>query len=253
MRRTFQATLGGTLALLFLIVPAFVGPVHADDARAHEIADRVLDALGGAEAWEQTRYLTFDFVGRRSHSWDRYEGRYRLEGQNREGQQYVVLMDLDDKQGRAWQDGEEVRGEALDEMLENAWAAWVNDTYWLLAPYKLRDPGVNLSWDGEETLDGKTYDKLLLTFGEVGLTPGDRYWIYVNRETSMVDRWAYVLESQDPDTEPTVWRWEGWDQYGAIQLAPGRFRVGDDRELSLAPIAAPATLPDAVFETVEGK
>ena len=48
--------------------------------------------------------------------------------------------------------------------LERAYGAWVNDTYWLLMPYKLRDPGVNLAYDGEETLDGQTYDKLLLTF-----------------------------------------------------------------------------------------
>ena len=34
--------------------------------------------------------------------------------------------------------------EQLGEMLENGRRAWINDSYWLVMPYKLRDPGVTL-------------------------------------------------------------------------------------------------------------
>ena len=101
-------------------------------------------------------------------------------------------------------------------------------------PYKLRDPGVNLSYAGEETIDGKTYDKLALSFGKVGLTPGDRYWVYINRDTGLMDRWAYILQDMPKEGPPTVWKWEGWQKYGNIMLAPHRTQVGDDRKLELS-------------------
>ena len=225
----------------------------AGDARAQELAGRVMEALGGQEAWDATRYLVFDFAGRRSHWWDRYTGRHRLEGTTREGERYLVLHDVDDRgeAGRAWFQGEPAEGEEAAELLKNAYASWVNDTYWLLAPYKLGDPGVNLSYDGRETVGEVTYDTLKLTFDGVGLTPGDTYWMYVHPETGRVDRWAYVLQGQEPP--PTAWEWRGWQPYGShgILLASERVQPEGGRELSLAPIQVPDELPDAVFESPE--
>jgi hypothetical protein len=247
------------------------GPGHVGDAMiqnpapdpAEALAARVEAALGGREAWDETRFLSFGFAERRMHWWDRYTGRHRVEGTDREDRKYVVLHDVDDRgaatgSGRAWLDGEEQEGDVLAGLLENAYGAWINDTYWLLAPYKLHDPGVTLSHDGTETVDGVTYEKLKLTFEGVGLTPGDTYWMYVHPETDLVDRWAYVLEGQrtgDEEPSPTVWEWRGWQEMGSgILLAPSRIQASGEnagREISLAPVAVPAELPDAVFESAE--
>ena len=252
MNRPLRST-ATLLAALVLALPAAApaqqeGQDAADPARAQELAERVM----GEEAWESTQYLTFGFAGARTHWWDRYTGRHRLEGQTREGESYLVLQDLDDQgeEGRAWLDGEPLEGERAAELVQNAYAAWINDTYWLLAPYKLRDPGVNLSYAGTETVDGTEYERLHLTFEGVGLTPGDRYWMYVDPETGLVDRWAYVLESQEPP--PTAWEWKGWQPYGpGIMLADQRIQVGSGRELPLSPIAVPDELPDSVFTSPE--
>ena len=69
---------------------------QAEDAKAAAVADRVMEALGGTDAWNKTRYLRFDFavdrggktVMRRSHTWDKWTGRYRLEATTREGAAY---------------------------------------------------------------------------------------------------------------------------------------------------------------------
>lgn len=240
------------------------GPGHVQEPMvrnpAQVLAARVGAALGDREAWEETRYLSFGFAGRRMHWWDRYTGRHRVEGTDREDRKYLVLHDVDDRgaEGRAWLDGAEQAGDELAGLLENAYGAWINDTYWLLAPYKLHDPGVSLSHDGTETVDGVEYEKLMLTFDGVGLTPGDRYWLYVHPETGLVDRWAYVLEgwtNEDGAPPPTMWEWRGWQEMGSgILLAPSRIQVGGEnagRELSLAPIAVPAELADSVFESPE--
>lgn len=233
--------------------PEVGAEVGTADERAAEVAARVMEALGGEEAWDETRFISFGFAGRRMHWWDRQTGRHRVEGTTQDGEPWLVLHDVDSRegpdQGQAWVDGSEVTGERAAELLENAYGAWINDTYWLLAPYKLRDPGVNLAYESEATLDGGTYDVLALSFEAVGLTPGDRYWIYVDRESGLVHRWEYVLEHQPPDSTPTAWNWEGWQRYGEIMLAPLREQPREDRLLDLSPIAVHDSLPDSVFSS----
>lgn len=218
------------------------------DARAHRIAGQVMEALGGREAWDATRFIRFTFAGRRTHTWDKHTGRHRVEGQTRDGGRFVVLENLGTREGRAWMNGEEVSGDKRKELLEMGYGTWINDTYWLLMPYKLEDPGVNLTYAGEETIDGRTYDKLHLSFQKVGLTPGDQYWAYIDRGTHLMDRWAYHLEGTKPEEPPTAWLWQGWQRYGRIQLAPHRSKLGlEESKLELSDIAVLDTLPDAVF------
>ncbi|MEO6191781.1 MAG: hypothetical protein ABIS20_02135 [Thermoanaerobaculia bacterium] len=234
-----------------LLTAAFALASHSASAQAaptaESVAAHVMQSLGGQQAWDNTRYIRFNFVGRRAHWWDKGSGRHRVEWDSKEKQHYVVLENVNTKEGRAWLDGKPLDGEKAKEALENAYGAWVNDTYWLIEPYKLRDPGVNLAYDGEEAIDGKTYDKLALSFGKVGLTPGDRYWVYVNRDTGLVDRWAYILQDMPKEGPPTVWKWEGWQKYGNIMLAPHRTQVGNERKLELTDIAVMDQLPDSVF------
>lgn len=228
----------------------FAFPAAAQPS-AEQVADQVMQALGGKDAWDATRFLRFTFAGRRTHHWDKWTGRHRVEGQTQEGQRYVVLHNINTRQGDAWLDGQKLEGDKLKEWLDRAYQAWVNDTYWLLMPYKLRDPGVNLSYAGSEQIDGKTYDKLALSFESVGLTPKDRYWAYINRDTHLMDRWAFVLQDQPADAKPTAWHWQGWQRHGKIMLAPSRSQVDGDRKLELGDIAVFDTLPDSVFTSPE--
>lgn len=231
-------------------VPAVV--VAPQDAAA--VAGQVLEALGGREAWLATRYLRFDFavergnqeVVRRAHTWDKWNGRYRLEGRDREGHAFAVAMNLHTREGQALVDGQPIAGEALKARLDGAYATWINDTYWLLMPYKLADPGVTLALDGQATGNGQVWDKLLLTFGSVGLTPKDKYWAYVNRATHRVDRWDFVLGGERKP--PTTFEWTGWTRYGAILLAPERRNPEDGTRIHFPVLDVPQSLPGSAFE-----
>ena len=68
-----------------------------------------------------------------------------------------------------------------------AWSAFVNDSYWLLAPSKLMDPGAQRSINEEGLLE--------MSFENVGLTPGDRYTLTVDKETSEVVAWSFILQN----------------------------------------------------------
>jgi len=134
-------------------------------------------------------------------------------------------------------------------LLDGAYEAWINDTYWLLMPYKMKDPGVHLKYAGEETRQGQEYDLVELSFEEVGLTPGDRYWAHINRSTHLMDRWSYILQDDPPGSQPTVWDWNGWLRRGRILLCPEKVTVkkGATLKISHPVMEAYDTLPETYF------
>jgi hypothetical protein len=247
-----------TLASLALLAAVQVGPVAAaeSDARATKVADQVMKALGGKDAWDKTRYVRFDFgferegkLVTRAHTWDKWTGRYRLEGQNQQNEPFVVLMNVNTKEGQAWVNGRRQSGDEEKKLLERAYGTWINDTYWLLMPYKLRDPGVTLAYDGEVKEGDATYDRIVLTFDNVGLTPKDKYWVWVNRDTHLVDRWDFVLKGED--VPPTTFLWKDWRKVGNVKMSAERVNTKDNRRLVFPVLEAPASLPDAVFTSNE--
>jgi hypothetical protein len=202
--------------------------LEGSDARAVELAASVMERMGGQAAWDATRYLTWSFFDRRRHLWDKYTGDIRVEGTDREtGEPYLILMNLSNKRGRAWSGGKEVtEPEALANLLDRGEGAWINDSYWVFMPYKLRDPGVTLTYLGKGVmLDGRSADLLQLTFSEVGRTPENKYRVYVAKETGLVEQWDFY--SQATDEEPRFQTpWHDWRPYGGILLSANRGESG---------------------------
>lgn len=185
------------------------------DARSAEIAEEVMDAMGGARAWNDTRYLSWKFMGARQHYWDKWTGNVRIESND-----VVILMNVNTKTGHVQKGGVDVVDAAtLNSYLERGYAWWVNDSYWMFMPYKLRDPGVDLTYAGERTLaNGKPADVLTMTFRNVGLTPNNKYDVMVDRETGLVVQWSYYENATDTEPKMTT-PWDGWQQFGDIKLA----------------------------------
>jgi hypothetical protein len=219
------------------------------DEKANAIAGEMMEALGGQENWDRARFIRFTFVrqGRRLNlTWDRETSRYRLEAANEAGVPYVVVMNLATRQGRAVLDGRPLEARELSEYLSLASRIWAGESYWLLCPYKLRDPGAILTYDGEENAGGTIQDRLHLRFDNVGLTPGDEFWLYVNRNTRLLDRWRFKLQGgQEGD-----YRWTSWERFGRILLATERLGVNGDR-IVFEDILVTDSLPDEVFTSLE--
>ena len=252
-----RPTSGGFGPLLALALAASwcgcAGAEKADsDRRAIQVADQVMKALGGEPRWQALRGIAWTFEnargdtirpGGRRHMWDKHSGMHRVEGRNRQGQSYVIIHHLDRGDGKAWMDGEAIEGDSLAKLVKRAKSLWTNDTYWMLMPYKLRDPGVRLRYDGEVKEGGVTWDKLALSFEEVGETPGDRYWVFVNRANHRVEKWEFVLEGDPPPAK--TWTWEGWEQHGGLWF-PTAHRSGENTLYTRA-VEVMTDLPTAAF------
>lgn len=220
---------------------------EGSDPEAIALADSVMEAMGGRAAWDRTRYLTWNFFGQRRHVWDKQTGDIRVEGTDRSsGEPYLILMNLDSGEGRAWSGGVEVTDpQELAERLEAGEAAWINDGYWVFMPYKLKDTGVTLYHLGEHPmLDGRPAEVLELTFEGVGRTPENKYHVYVARDSGLVEQWDYYEKADDPEPAFQL-PWHDWKRHGEILLSADR---GERDHTDLAVLD---DVPRAVFESPE--
>lgn len=210
------------------------------DPAAIELADSVMWAQGGRAAWDETRFISWNFFGRRKLAWDKQEGRVRIESLP---DSTIYLLDMKTGKGRVRiKNTELVEADTLGKMLKRAERIWINDSYWLVMPFKLKDSGVTLKYLGEDTLQtGGFCNVLQLTFENVGSTPENKYHVYVDRKDNLVKQWAY-FEKATQDTASAIWPFDNYKQYGKILLSAERSDGRGPKEVSVND-----ALPDALF------
>jgi hypothetical protein len=230
--------------------PAFDSTMPALENRADSLAFRSLEASGGEKAFRGLPYLQFYFgsespLGERRgrlHLWDRMTGRYRLEYPRGTDTTVVVLFNTETREGQAYVNGEAAQDS--EDLVLSAYGAFINDTYWLLMPTKMMDPGVSrtLVPDSNST----DLEVVRLNFDNVGLTPGDAYYVYLDRQTGMVRRWNYVLESGREGR----WDWEDFVErdgpQGVVRLSTRK--AGPRVDLLTDQIVTPSTVPEGIFD-----
>jgi hypothetical protein len=216
--------------------------MESSDPTAIEIADLVMEAMGGRASWDVTRYLAWDFLGARKLVWDKFTGNVRVDIPDGT----VYLVNIHDGSGKVYKQGREVIDpDSLAKELEIGKSIWINDSYWLVMPFKLKDSGVTLKHLGtRKTLEGTPSHVLELTFQDVGVTPQNRYRIYVDTTTNLVNQWAFYRESSQ-DSANFVLPWGDYKQYGDILLSEER------GERDLAEIMVFEALPEEVFTSFQ--
>ncbi|MEP6809797.1 MAG: hypothetical protein ABI992_06105 [Chthoniobacterales bacterium] len=192
-----------SLVLALSLLGAVHLPGEEADAKAQELAKSVWQASGG-ENWSKVKEIRFTFVveengkelARAEHDWK--------------------VADMTDHV--KWKDKDvtvNLAAPATDEAAKAAYARWTNDSYWLLAPLKILDPGTKLAAEGQIESDGAMCDVLRLSFAQVGLTPGDQYVLYIDPQTKLVRAWDYIPKA-DTVMHGT---WEKYEKFGGLNLA----------------------------------
>lgn len=215
----------------------FPALLHAQqpDARAISIADSVILAMGGKENWDNTQYLRWSFFGRRTLWWNKWTGDVRIEIPARK---LLLLSNINTRKGKAYRNGIEITNpDSVAFFNDRAYRILINDSYWLAMPFKLRDPGVNLSFLGTAQDSVKNECHLLqLTFHQVGVTPENKYHVWIDRRSYMVTQWAYFEKYAD-DKAAIINPWQNYKRYGAIYLSSFRGKgEGELSDISVEPI-----------------
>ena len=212
----------------------------ASDEQAVQLADEVMQAMGGRTAWDTTRYFGWNFLGFRDLLWDKETGNVRIEVPQDSA---IYLVNVNNNTGRVVMRGEEIiQPDSLAKYVQAGKEIWINDSYWLFMPFKLKDSGVTLTYAGEDTLmGGGPAEVLELHFEGVGVTPQNKYKVFVDPEDHLVKQWAFYPEAA-MDTPRFVLPWDGYETYGSLKLA------GDRGERDISDIRVMNEVPEEEFE-----
>lgn len=192
---------------LLLIAALFFGAnvraAEEGDAKAQQLARDVWKASGG-ENWPKVKEFHFTFIVEQ-------DGKQLTAAEHH----WNMASKTDHVKWKGKDATVSVSTPAADELAKSAYARWVNDSYWLLAPLKLLDPGVKLAYEGAKEIDGGSAEMLRVSFEGVGLTPGDQYVLYLDPQTKLVRAWDYISKGE----AAMHGTWEKYQTFGGLNLA----------------------------------
>ena len=197
---------------------------------ADSLAQKIMKATA-YDAWQETAVVGWTFAGQNKHIWDRERKYSRVEWGKT-----VVVFDHNTKQGKAWKDGENVEGEELVKLIDEAWNSWANDSFWLNPFEKLYDEGTERAYVNTEGGN----DALLITYTSGGNTPGDSY-LWICDETGRpiaVKMWVSIIPIKG-----IKFSWEDWQTLETGAKAGGLHKLGFI-ELKLTEIKAASSIVD---------
>jgi hypothetical protein len=217
----------GVIALLVAAHHPPLATTPGPDAEA--LAHDMVRAVGG-ETWDRTGAVHWRLFNH-DHLWDRARGLARVEwGKTR------VLLDINKRSGHAFVDGKEVDGAERDQLVQRAYAYFVNDMFWLNPVVKAFDDGTTR---GKGELDGKR--ALSVAYASGGVTPGDRYvWILdANARPERWRMWVHVLPVGGVEAS-----FEGWQQLPTGAWVATRHRIFGIDAVTVKELRAAATLAE---------
>ena len=227
------------------IYPAADGfNLAGSDSLALTIADSVMLAMGGKGSYDELHYLKWNFFGARDLIWDKYSGNVRIDFPTDSS---VYLINILDDTGKVWRKGEEMTDpDSLKKYISRGKSIWINDAYWLVMPFKLKDSGVTLKYLREDTtLKGANSQVLELTFNEVGDTPDNKYEVFVDKSDNLIKQWSY-FRVYTQDSASAVWPWDNYESYDGVLLSADRSDNRGPRDLVVYD-----SLPGTVFTEFE--
>ncbi|MCB0633568.1 MAG: hypothetical protein KDD15_27735 [Lewinella sp.] len=170
----------GLIVLIFLAIRIASDPLPQgqEGPEAEALAAKMLNATQQL-AWNETRYVSWNFDNRQQLLWDREKHFAQVvDGDIR------VILNTETQKGEAWEKEEPLSEGITDKYLEKAWAYFCNHSFWLNAPGKIYDPGTSRKL--VKMKDGSA--ALLVSYSSGGVTPGDSY-LWILDETGLPVKW----------------------------------------------------------------
>jgi hypothetical protein len=199
------------IAVIVSLLAVIITPLPAADESAEkgqQLANDLWKASGG-ENWGRVKEIQFTFAVEQEgkalfsaqHVWNVATGTDEVKWKDKQGKDHQVTADLN--------------APGSDEEGKTAYGRWVNDSYWLLAPLKVRDRGVQVEAGGQKDVNGVACETVRLKFDKVGLTPTDQYVFYVDPKTKLPLAWDYIPQT-GAGMQAT---WEKYESFGGLKLA----------------------------------
>ena len=224
------------------VYPAQPGfDLQGSDPEAIALADKMMEKMGGMDAWNNARFIAWDFFGQ-YQIWDKKESLYRHEKGNT-----VTIMSLEKPVGKIFVNGQLLKDSTrILNTLNQTQMHFLSNTYFLFLPYKLKDDGTRLTYRGEATsMDGRPADMIRITFDSTaGYTPNNMHMIWIDKETGLMSQWAFYGDKED--INPAFIRnWSDYKDYNGLLLATNR--DSQDDKLAITDLVVTNAIPKEIF------
>ncbi|MEQ8471230.1 MAG: hypothetical protein RIC35_08590 [Marinoscillum sp.] len=211
MKKIFKFTLGTILfivALLLITRMVLNRPMPEGEPgdKAERLTDQMLEALN-VEAYDTLKVIEWDYPRGHSFVWRKVEDSVTVSWDD-----YKVTFKTKTLDGRAYDAGKALSGNDKADALQTAWEFFANDSFWLVAPFKVRDPGTSRAYVKSERGEG-----ILVTYSSGGVTPGDSY-LWILDEDFRPKYWH--LWTQKVPIGGIEFMWHGWEQHENVWFAP---------------------------------
>ena len=164
--------------------------------KAEELTDIMFEAIGKS-AWDSTAFAMWSFRGEHHYLWNKKEHFVRVKWD-----EFTVYLHPSTKEGRAFVFESELSGEDRDDKIQTAWNYFNNDSFWLIAPLKARDPGTT-----REYVESERGPALKVSNSSGGTTPGDTYLWHLS-DTGLPESWQMWV--QIIPIGGMEFTWENW-------------------------------------------
>lgn len=144
-------------------------PTGIQGEQADALAYKMLDALD-YEAYKTTNHIEWTFKRRHHYEWDKKNNICNVYWKENK----VILNLNDTSKSKVYIHSFKNESDMAQELIEKAITYFNNDSFWLVAPYKIFDKGVERRLVKTEN----NKEALLITYTSGGTTPGDSYlWL----------------------------------------------------------------------------
>lgn len=141
-------------------------PEGIESPKADALANNMLEVLD-YEAYKNTDYIEWTFKRRHHFKWNKADNSCQVLWKD-----FKVNLDLSTpSQSEVFKNNVKIEGSEKQEYIDQATKYFNNDSFWLVAPYKVFDSGVTRQ---VVTLENAK-KALLVTYNSGGSTPGDSY------------------------------------------------------------------------------
>ena len=182
-----------------------MGEVKAYNPNADALAHTILNAVK-YEAYKNTRYIDWSFRGKRFYKWDKKQHIVEVKWNDVS----VLLHPNNLTKSTVYLNDKEVSYN--ENLITRALRFFNNDSFWLVAPHKLFEPGV---YRNIEMIDGK--EALHVKYSVGGSTPGDSYTWILDENYLPTSYKMYVPSMKMNGVSAT---WEDWTLTESGTLLP---------------------------------
>ena len=191
---------------VFIAVFLVFGVSEAQAAEPRAIIEKMIETIGGQDRLHELQDVEYTYtyhvlsedkkdvslekyIFNGELSWAKYTTREKHAFPQMSGE---IVQGFDGEKSRMLRDGSAVHN-SDPQIYKRVDFARKTNYYWFTMMFKLLDPGIIYENRGSKEVDGKDYDVVKLSYEEGVGDAQDTYFLYVNKETYLVDHFLFTV------------------------------------------------------------